>query len=261
MIYIGWTVKEKQTEYNRAYFFEDYEKQYGKTYLDDFESIKAQCVRRIGQIDFIHRHSGGHRFGKSVTPSVLDIGCAMGPFLSAANDSGWQVFGADISQDAVDYVQKNLNFPAVCTPFPEGNFENEFGVEKFDAVTMWYVIEHFQNLDSVLSKVSELVKKGGVFAFSTPSGSGVSAKFNTRAFFEQSPSDHFSIWELSKVKTVLAKYGFEVSRIVSTGIHPERFPMARKRGIKPGSFMFKLLASYSRMFRLGDTFEIYCRKK
>ncbi|MCQ2241836.1 cytidylyltransferase domain-containing protein [Treponema sp.] len=260
MIYIGWTVKEKQTEYNRAYFFEDYEKQYGKTYLDDFESIKSQCVRRIGQIDLLYRHSG-HRFGKSVTPSVLDIGCAMGPFLSAANDSGWQVFGADISQDAVDYVQKDLKFPAVCAPFPDGNFENEFGVEKFDAVTMWYVIEHFQNLDAVLKKVSELVKKGGIFAFSTPSGSGVSARFNTKTFFEQSPSDHFSIWELNRVKSILSRYGFEVHRITSTGIHPERFPFAKKKGLLPGSLGFKLLASYSRMFKLGDTCEIYCIKK
>lgn len=260
MIYIGWTVKEKQTEYNRAYFFEDYEKQYGKTYLDDYASIKSQCVRRIGQIDFLYRHRG-RRLGKSVTPSVLDIGCAMGPFLSAANDSGWQVFGADISQDAVDYVQKNLNFPAVCTPFPEGNFETEFGVGKFDAVTMWYVIEHFQNLDAVLKKVSELVKPNGIFAFSTPSGSGVSARFNTRTFYEQSPSDHFSIWELNRVKGILARYGFEVIRITSTGIHPERFPVAKRKGLKPGSLRFKLLASYSRMFKLGDTFEIYCRKK
>ena len=259
MIYIGWTVKEKQTEYNHAYFFEDYEKQYGKTYLDDFESIKSQCVRRMGNIDYLFRH--GHRFRNTITPSVIDIGCAMGPFLSAANDCGWQVFGADISPDAVDYVQKKLNFPAVCAPFPEGNFESEFGVEKFDALTMWYVIEHFQNLDAVLKKVSELVKTGGIFAFSTPSGSGVSARYNRKTFFEQSPSDHFSIWELNRVKTILAKYGFEVLKINSTGIHPERFPYVKEKDIKPGSFKFKFLASYCRFRKLGDTFEIYCRKK
>lgn len=259
MVYIGWTVKEKQTEYNHAYFYEDYEKQYGKTYLQDFASIKAQCVRRMGQIDYLYLH-GKKRHGSSVSPSVLDIGCAMGPFLSAANDSGWQVFGSDISQDAVDYVQKTLNFPAICAPFPEGNFEGELGMEGFDAVTMWYVIEHFQNLDSVLNKVSELVKKNGIFAFSTPSGSGVSAKYNTQKFFEQSPSDHFTIWELNRAKSILARYGFKIERIVSTGIHPERFPKAVEKGWKKNSFRMKMLASYCQMFKLGDTFEIYCRK-
>ena len=260
MVYIGWTAKEKQTEYNRAYFFEDYEKQYGKTYLDDFESIKSQCVRRMGQVDFLYRHTKKHQ-RNSVTPSVLDIGCAMGPFLSAANDSGWQVFGSDISQDAVDYVQKTLNFPAVCAPFPDGDFAEELGVEKFDAVTMWYVIEHFQNLDIVLRKVSDLVKPNGIFAFSTPSGSGVSARYNTEKFFHQSPSDHFTIWELNKAESILSKYGFEVCRIVSTGIHPERFPYAARKKVAKDSFMMKLLHAYCRIFKLGDTFEIYCRKK
>lgn len=260
MVYIGWTMKEKQTEYNLAYFFEDYEKQYGKTYLDDFESIKSQCVRRMGIIDFVYRHSC-LRHGRSVTPSVLDIGCAMGPFLSAASDSGWQVFGSDISQDAVDYVQKSLKFPAVCAPFPEGNFESELGVDQFDAVTMWYVIEHFQNLDAVLKKVSSLVKKDGIFAFSTPSGSGVSAKYNRDSFFEQSPSDHFTIWELGRARAILARYGFEICRVVSTGIHPERYPLVKRKNIKKGSFTFKVLGTYSKVMKLGDTFEIYCRKK
>ena len=41
---------------------------------------------------------------------------------------------------------------------------------------MWYVIEHFQDLKSVLTKVNELLKKDGIFAFSTPSAEGVSAK-------------------------------------------------------------------------------------
>lgn len=260
MIYISWTEDEKQTEYNRAYFFEDYEKQYGKTYLDDFESIKSQCVRRIGQIDFIH-HLSSHHNRNSVTPAVLDIGCAMGPFLSAASDSGWQVFGTDISQDAVDYVQKTLNFPAVCSAFPDVDLERELGVGKFDAVTMWYVIEHFQDLNSVLKKISTLVKEGGVFAFSTPSASGISARFNTRLFFEQSPSDHFTIWELKNAGKILAKYGFKIMKVVPTGIHPERLSLVKKFGWKNSDLRMKFAAMICRTFKLGDTVEIYCRKK
>ena len=124
---------------------------------------------------------------------IADIGCAMGPFLDAANDASWQVFGADVSRDAVEYVSKKLNYPAVCGPFPHVDLLHEFGVEKFDAITMWYVIEHFQDLNQVLEAVSRLVKKDGIFAFSTPSLSGVTGKFSTRKFFAQSPGDHYSL--------------------------------------------------------------------
>ncbi len=254
MLYQSWTVQSVQTEYNREYFYEDYEKQYGKTYEDDFESIKSQGRRRIGMIGKVFN---GHA---NPTGTVLDIGCALGPFMDAANDAGWKVYGTDISQDAVNYVKDKLNLPAICSAFPKVNLAKEFGLDGFDAVTMWFVIEHFQNLDEVLKNVSSLVKKGGVFAFSTPSASGVSGRYNTQGFYEQSPSDHYSLWEPSKADSILRKYGFKVCRIVPTGIHPERFPSAKKNGWTSRDIQFKFLEKISRFKILGDTFEVYCRK-
>lgn len=249
MLYMSWTVDEKQTEYNRAYFYEDYEKQYGKTYEEDFASIKAQGVRRMSLIDSIYRHRHS-----SVTPTILDVGCALGPFLDAANDSGWQVFGIDVSQDAVSHVTGKLHYPAICASFPDPGISAQFGIDRFDALTMWFVIEHFQDLDGVLGAVSSLVKKGGIFAFSTPSASGVSARYNKDKFFEQSPADHYTLWEPGRAASILKRYGFEVKKIVSTGIHPERFPESQRK------FSPQILAFKSRVMKLGDTFEIYCRK-
>ena len=188
MLYMSYTADPENTSYNEKYFFESYKKQYGKTYLEDFESIKSQCVRRTGVIDYIFRNSH-----KLITPAVLDVGCAFGPFMDAANDAGWQVFGTDISAEAVSYVQEKLHYPATCAAFPAFDAAAEFGINEFDAVTMWYVIEHFQNLDSVLKAVSKILKKGGVFAFSTPSAGGVSGRFNTHSFFQNSPADHYSL--------------------------------------------------------------------
>ncbi len=256
MIYISWTKAPENTAYNKSYFYEDYKAQYGKTYLEDFASIKAQGVRRITNIEMIFR-SGKN---KSVTPSVLDIGCAMGPFIDAAADSGWQVYGTDISSQAVEYVQKTLHYPAVCSSFPDFNPSKSFGVQSFDAVTMWYVIEHFQNLGEVLQAVSRLVKKDGIFAFSTPSASGVSATFNRQSFFEQSPEDHYTLWENENAQKILSLYGFKVVKIVSTGHHPERFPYAKKHSLKAGTLRFEALRMFSRVKNLGDTFEVYCKK-
>lgn len=253
MLYMSWTHAEGK-DYDSSYFFEDYKKQYGKTYLDDFKNIKKQCVRRTSLVDMLYRSS--HR---AVTPTVLDIGCAFGPYLDAANDAGWQVFGTDISQAAVDYVQKTLHYPAAVAQFPDFDPVEEFGVKNFDAVTMWYVIEHFQDLDSVLKGVSKILKNGGIFAFSTPSASGVSGRFNTQSFFQNSPTDHFTLWEPGRAASILRRYGFKVSKIVSTGHHPERFP--NMKGQKSTSLKFALYSGASHFFGLGDTFEVYCKKE
>lgn len=256
MLYMAWTAESSDKTYDEHYFFDGYKKQYGKTYLDDFASIKAQCIRRTSIVDQLYR-----RNHKAVTPTVLDIGCAFGPYLDAAADSGWQVFGTDISEEAVSYVQNTLHYPASRSAFPAFDSDAEFGVHSFDAVTMWYVIEHFQNLDSVLRAVSKIVKKGGIFAFSTPSAAGVSARFSPQKFFQHSPSDHYTLWEPARTSSILKRYGFKVSKIVYTGHHPERFPSIAKSGAKANSLQFSCLSAVSHFFGLGDTFEVYCIKE
>lgn len=252
IIYMSYTT-ENNKEYKKAYFFEDYKKQYGKTYQEDFESIKKQCLKRLTVIKLLK-----NKFEQS---NVLDIGCAYGPFLSAAADMKLTPYGTDISEDAVSFVLNELHIPASVSAFPEIDVSAEFGIHQFDIVTMWYVIEHFKNLDAVLRKVSSILKKGGIFAFSTPSGEGVSATKNKENFYQNSPTDHYTIWEPSKANKILKKYGFEVVKIVSTGHHPERFPAIKKSGSKPGSFQWKITDKISHMKNLGDTVEIYCKKR
>ena len=254
MVYMAFTTIEDK-KYEKAYFFEDYKKQYGKTYEEDFDSIKAQGMRRAAIIKLLSGH-----LNASAEKNLFDIGCAYGPFLAAASDSGFNPFGTDIADDAIAYVQKKLKYPAVCSAFPDIDTAEEFGIAQFDVVTMWYVIEHFKDLGSVLRKVSSLVKKGGLFAFSTPSGEGISAVSDKDHFYEISPTDHYTIWEPSRADEIMRLFGFKVERIVSTGHHPERFPSIKKSGAKPGSLKWKLVEAQSHAKRLGDTVEIYCRK-
>ncbi|MCR4714775.1 MAG: methyltransferase domain-containing protein [Treponemataceae bacterium] len=260
-LYLSWISAEKEI-YDESYFFEDYKKQYGRTYLEDFENIKAQGKRRVAHINHL---AAGSKAARAVgNRKLLDIGCAFGPFLAAASESGWRPYGVDISESAVRYVNENLHFNAEIAPFPDCSFKNL--PEKYDAVTMWYVIEHFKNLDSVLKKVNRLLFEGGIFAFSTPSASGVSALFSTESFFYNSPKDHFSILDMKKCKKILKKYGFSLVKCVSTGHHPERFPCLAGKchsGDKASSgraFGWGIVNTASRIFKLGDTFELYCVK-
>ena len=251
IVYISYTLEEEK-QYHKAYFFDDYKKQYGKTYEEDFESIKKQGIRRVEVIKSIT--------GQIEDKNILDIGCAYGPFLSAAADQNMNPFGTDISDEAIEYVQNELKYPAVTSAYPSINVEQEFGISQFDVVTMWYVIEHFKDLDSVLRKTCKIVKTGGIFAFSTPSGEGISAKSDKHLFYTISPSDHYSVWEPSKAASILNTYGFKIEKIVSTGHHPERFPFIKNCGAKPGSLKWKITDKISHAKKLGDTMEIYCRK-
>lgn len=275
MIYLAFST-DSRVQYEKNYFEGEYKNQYGRTYLEDFDSIKAQGARRVR---IIKKILAKKKFNSAKTPAsknkiagatinyslstinLLDVGCAYGPFLSAASEAGFSPFGSDISVAAVNYVKNDLGFSCVNASFLDFDSEKEFGVSQFDALTMWYVIEHVQDLKSALTSANKFLKRGGVFAFSTPSASGVSAHFSRRKFFEQSPRDHYSIWEIRGSKKILKLFGLKIKKIVSTGIHAERIPLFEKHEIQKGTFLFSLAVILCKMFKLGDTYEVYCVKE
>lgn len=278
MYYLSFIIS-KPKKYTKSYFFDEYKAQYGKTYLEDFESIRRQGLRRMEIIDKLYIDI----FYKKRTYNIfdngkklLDIGCAYGPFISAAKYSLWQAVGTDISEAAVEYVKNTLKLPAFVSAFPALPSSFEFFYKKritgsgydrisvpiengtFAAVTMWFVIEHFQDLDSVLKRVNSLLMPGGIFAFSTPNLSGVTGKFSPEKFFAQSPTDHYSIWDSVTVKNQLERYGFKILKTVSIGHHPERFKLFFP--LKKNGILWRIVSSISKFFKLGDSMEIYAMK-
>lgn len=234
--------------YKKEYFFEDYKKQYGRTYLEDFESIQKLAVGRIKIIDSIISSPGTEKRN----PYLLDVGCAYGPFLAESSKHGYTPAGVEIIPEAAEYIRSQFGFHVFTGSFEDAVFE-----KTFDVVTMWYVIEHFTEPGEILSKVNRLIKPGGVFAFSTPNSAGISARKKMFSFLNNSPVDHITIWNPKISFRVLKRYGFKIKRIRITGHHPERF--SGKSGIKSKSG-YKIVKILSRLFRLGDTFEVYAVK-
>jgi 2-polyprenyl-3-methyl-5-hydroxy-6-metoxy-1,4-benzoquinol methylase/spore coat polysaccharide biosynthesis predicted glycosyltransferase SpsG len=233
-------------EYEREYFFESYKKQYGKTYIEDFPNLTAMAKRRLEKIKSL--------LLDTKEQTLLDIGCAYGPFLVAAKEENFEPFGIDPAQDAVDYVKKELNISAAAGFFPDCQLPVE---PPYDIVTLWYVIEHFADCSTVFKKIKKILRLGGILAFSTPSFSGISGCSSLNSFLEKSPGDHYTIWSPKMCKKALALSGFKVKEIVISGHHPERFPLLGRFAKSKKGAMYRLLLAISKSFALGDTFEVY----
>ncbi len=233
--------------YGKEYFFREYQRQYGRSYLEDGEHIRSLSRPRIDRLKSMV--SGNRR--------LLDVGCAYGFFMEEAAAAGFYVEGLDVSLEAVEYVRGSLGFTAHTGDFsaeipPAGIFDSSG--ESFDVISMWFVIEHFENLHRVLDRVYTLLRPGGVFAFSTPNARGISGRSNFKNFLRSSPRDHHTLWTPASAASILGERGFRVEKRVSTGHHPERFPLPQK------SALFHFYLGISKMFSMGDTFEVYARK-
>jgi 2-polyprenyl-3-methyl-5-hydroxy-6-metoxy-1,4-benzoquinol methylase len=236
----------KEDEYGPSYFQQEYRNQYGRSYLEDFETIKAMATERLA---IIRKQNPGSR--------LLDIGCAFGPFLKAAHEAGFRPCGVDVSREGTEYVRDVLGIPAAAGAFPEFDPAEHFGIDKFDVVSLWYVIEHFPDLKTVMDALNRLLRTGGVLALSTPNLRGISGVRSIKAFLENSPRDHYTLWSPRSARRLARRFGFRVRRIRVTGHHPERFGLK----MRPGGPVHRLIGVFSRLFGLGDTFEMYAVKE
>jgi 2-polyprenyl-3-methyl-5-hydroxy-6-metoxy-1,4-benzoquinol methylase/spore coat polysaccharide biosynthesis predicted glycosyltransferase SpsG len=243
---------EPPIEYKEDYFFDAYRRQYGKTYLEDFPNLKQTGKIRLHRIRRLRDGQGQAR--------LLDIGCAYGPFLAAAAEGGFSPLGIDPAEDAVRYVKERLKIPAITGFFPDPSRREFRGDGLFDVITLWYVIEHFENLAAVLGEINRLLKPKGLLAFSSPSLSGVSGRKSLNSFLKNSPGDHYTIWDPRGTGKILRSCGFTVEKIVITGHHPERFPLIGKFLNGKRGAAYGIADRISRFLGLGDTFEVYAVK-
>ncbi len=253
IVYLDRFAPGREAPYTESYFFDEYRGQYGRSYLEDWPALTKLAEGRLDIIEDL----AARLMGRSRGLSVLDVGCAYGPYLAAAKARGQEPYGLDMAEEAAAYVRRELGIPAVSGDFLDPATAATFG-GPFDVVSMWFVIEHFADLDRALRNAAALLRPGGILALSTPSGEGVSARSSPASFFDKSPADHFTIWEPSRIKGILKNYGFRVERIRITGHHPERFAAARamKEG-RAKRLLLAILGPVSSLFSLGDTFEAY----
>lgn len=101
---------------------------------------------------------------------LLDIGCGTGNFLNNMKQAGWDVSGIEPSPEAREQAQKNFGItpmdPAKLYNLPDG---------KYDAVTMWHVLEHVYDLDGYMKKIRSLLAPGGKAFIAVPNHLSVDA--------------------------------------------------------------------------------------
>ena len=85
---------------------------------------------------------------------LLDIGCATGDFLTVAREY-YSVEGLELSEWSSEIAKKrgfNIHTCTISELPPD---------EKYDVVTLWGVIEHFESPTQEIEKISRIIKPGG----------------------------------------------------------------------------------------------------
>jgi len=96
--------------------------------------------------------------------TLFDVGCGTGLFLAVARRRGWQPSGVDDSSEATEHARRNFGLSVET-----GDFASvASSVGRFDAVTMWDIIEHARDPVGLLEAVRSVLAPGGIVGLSTP---------------------------------------------------------------------------------------------
>lgn len=127
------------------------------------DDMYSPCLKnRCTQYAHIQRYKFAAKFSKG---KILDLGCGTGYGSKILFERGNEVYGIDISKEAINYAKRKYQGPKyICSPAENLPFPDEF----FDAITAFEVIEHIKNYEQALNEIYRVLKRGGDFFLSTP---------------------------------------------------------------------------------------------
>jgi SAM-dependent methyltransferase len=134
---------------------------------------------------------------------LLDVGCGSGKYLRHMKRRGWEVFGQDLSPVPPAARHEHAIF--------EGELHDAgYPTGFFDAITLWWSIEHIRRPLRALLECHRVLRKGGTLVVATTNSSSFEAALFKRYWHHLLVPEHYSQFTDQTLSTMLARAGFAV---------------------------------------------------
>jgi len=191
---------------------------------------------------------------------LLDIGCGTGNFVFRAQELGWEAYGIEVSRRNTDFLRNELGLNVVNVSIEEVNFDPEY----FDVVILNHVLEHLRDPKSVLKKIYEFLKKGGILAIYVPNEFGClysKLMLDALLFYFQPrerPTDHLYFFNKKTIRLLLRTIGFEIIHLRTENLrinthHKNRYGLV-------GDTVKKVYCWLADLLKMGDIINIIALK-
>ncbi|MFA5032175.1 MAG: class I SAM-dependent methyltransferase [bacterium] len=147
---------------------------------------------------------------------ILDIGCANGEFLKAAQEEGWKVKGFETCPETANYAIEKLGLDITIGD----NFvDARFPANEFDVIAIQCVIEHLKDPLLILKEMQRTIKSDGLLWLTTLNFDSFMAKAQGKIWEWKAWPNHLYYFTPDTMRKYLEKAGFEILKLYtrSTG--------------------------------------------
>ena len=214
---------------------------------------------------------------------VLDVGCSTGGFLyqlKTRYPEHYHVLGLDLASAALEYAESR-GIPVKREPF----LDLDFGESRFDAITLWAVIEHLIEPKKFLDKVAQLLKPGGHCFILVPNLRSLAVRL-LGPKYRYIMAEHLNYFTAATLRAFASRQEtFEITALGSTHFNPvvicqdwwsgqrevpdeDRAQLLKRttlwkqsRSLKPLGILYRGVERMLGLLKLADNLFVVLRKK
>lgn len=157
------------------------------------------------------------------TNKLIDVGCGIGYFLEVAKERGWDVYGTEYTDKAIEICEaKGITMhKGVLNP-------DNYDLESFDVITSFEVVEHINQPNIEIANFNRLLRKDGILYITTPNFNSLLRYYLKGKYNVIGWPEHLSYYTPSTLEKLMKKHGFSKQFIQTTGISVTRFLTSKK---------------------------------
>lgn len=94
---------------------------------------------------------------------LLDVGSSYGAFMTLAQSAGWDTSGVELSKSPAKFAREERHLNVFTGTVEQAGYPEGY----FDAITLWDVIEHFDDPVSTMGEIRQIMAPGGILLIFT----------------------------------------------------------------------------------------------
>lgn len=175
------------------------------SHSDTRKGLVNVLYHKIREFMLVRKRKLVERFVGTNPGHILDIGCGTGYFLAHMKNHGWSVDGTEVDENARAVAKDQLEQEVWGS---EGLFDLEDG--KYEALTMWHVLEHIHSLSDYLTKINSVLKNDGILVVAVPNYTSSDAEWYGADWAAYDVPRH--LWHFSphSAKMLIESHGFQL---------------------------------------------------
>lgn len=162
-----------------------------------YQNVRRLTLQQKAKLIITYTKQRGH---------LLDIGAGIGAFLSVMRQKGWEVTGIEPDHGARNKAASlfglQLDEPSLLFRLPK---------EKFDAITLWHVLEHVHQLHPYMEQLKTVLAPGGKIFVAVPNYTSVDSEAYRNYWAAYDVPRHLYHFSPASIEKLVQQHGLKLA--------------------------------------------------